>query len=139
MTDTPQPFDAELRVAQYVRLRDHLRQMDDDHKAKRAQFVDLLAELEGKIQDFLDKSNAVNIKTKAGTAYVSTKYTASLADAEAFMRFVIDNKQFDLLDRRANSTAVQAFVKEHTTLPPGCNLNPHRTLGVRRSGDKSET
>jgi hypothetical protein len=70
--------------------------------------------------------------TKGGTIYTSTRYTASLADPEAFMKFVIETRQFDLLDRKANSTAVKDYVGEHNVLPTGCNLTAMKTLGVRR-------
>jgi len=50
------------------------------------------------------------------------------------MDYVTTNKLFDLLDRRANTTAVKAFVKKNNQLPPGCNLSAVETVGVRRPG-----
>jgi hypothetical protein len=48
-----------------------------------------------------------------------------------FMDFVVENKFFHLLDRRANTPAVKTWVEEHKELPPGCNLTSVQTLGVR--------
>jgi hypothetical protein len=48
------------------------------------------------------------------------------------MRYVIANQKFELLDRRANVTAVKEFVKENKEQPPGCNLSAVETVGVRR-------
>ncbi len=48
------------------------------------------------------------------------------------MDYVIENKNFDLLDRRANVTAVKAFVQDNKREPPGCNLNSYQKVNVRR-------
>lgn len=137
-TATTTDFDAEKRVSQYVQVRDLLRAMDDAHEKRRKQYVEILETLSGLLQSFMDANSIQNLKTKGGTCYVSVKHTASLADPDAFMKFVVENKQFDLLDRRANATAVRAFVEEHKTLPPGCNTNTIRTLGVRRPSKETK-
>jgi len=48
------------------------------------------------------------------------------------MKFVVDNNKFELLDRRANATAVKDYVAANNVLPPGCNLSAICTVGVRR-------
>ena len=125
--------DINKRVQQYVQIRDLLKAMDAEHEAKRKPIVELQQILSGRIQQFMvDNKITKGIRTEAGTAYVSTRYTASLADPEAFMKYVIENKDFDLIDRRANATAVKEYVGKHNSLPPGCNLNAIQTVGVRR-------
>jgi hypothetical protein len=54
------------------------------------------------------------------------------------MNHVISTKNFDLLDRRANSTAVREFIKKNNVQPPGVNLSAHRTVGVRKKGSTPE-
>ncbi len=125
-------------VKGYVQLRDKLRALDEEHDKKRKPIVDMINELSGHLQEFLDKSGAKSVKTRDGTFYASTRYTTSLADPDAFMNYVINNQRYDLLDRRANATAVRQFVEETGNLPPGTNLNALRTVGVRRTGDKGE-
>ena len=125
--------DQDAKVKQYVWMRDDLKRMDDKHKEDRKEHTEILEKLEGQFQAFLDKTGSSAVKTRYGTFYSSTRYTASLADAEIFMDFVKDKNLFELLDRRANSTAVKDYVTEHGTLPPGCNLNAIKTVGVRRA------
>lgn len=129
-------FDVEKRVQQYIDLRDALKRLDDRHKNERQPLVDLMEKVGAQLQQFIEANNLQNLKTAAGTCYLSTRYTASLADPDAFMKYVIENSKFELLDRRANATAVQAFIKETTNLPPGCNLNAIQNLGVRRDSGK---
>lgn len=120
------------RVAQYVQIRDALKALEEEYEKKKQPLVDAQNMLTGWLQDFLEKAGADSIKTDAGTCYNSTRYTASLADPDAFMKHVVSTGQFELLDRRANATAVKDYVKNHGNLPPGANLSAMKTLGVRR-------
>lgn len=139
MTDTseqtaPASEDMDKRITQYITVRDAIKRLDDAHNASRKNLLELQEKVGGKIRAFMDANNLENLKTEHGTCYTTTVYSASLADPDLFMKYVIENKQFDLLDRRANKTAVVAFVKEHKGLPPGVNLNSVQNLGVRRKG-----
>lgn len=126
----------EKRIEQYISIRDELKRMDDVHEKAKEKLVELQNLLTGWLQSFMEKAGADNIKTKAGTCYSTTRYTASLADSEAFMKHVISTQDFDLLDRKANVTAVRAYVVEHNHLPPGVNLSSISTVGVRRASGK---
>ena len=124
--------DVNKRVGQYVQVRDALKRLDEEHDAKRKPLVELQQILSGKLQEALTANNAYSLKTEAGTCYISTRYTASLADPDAFMTYVTATRSFDLLDRRANATAVKEYIGKYNSLPPGCNLNAIQTVGVRR-------
>lgn len=125
-----------VRVGQYVAIRDRLRQAEEDHKKAIQPLVETQNLLTAWLTEALSATDAQSIKTDEGTVYASTKWTASLEDPKAFMDYIIENKTFDLLDRRANATAVKAFVEEKGSLPPGAKLNAIRTIGVRRPQDK---
>lgn len=137
-TQAPVTDDMEKRTRQFIEVRDKIKQLDDEHNAKIKPLKEIQEILAGRIQQFMSANNLKNLKTAAGTCYTTTRVTASLADPEAFMKYVIDHAQFDLLDRRANSTAVKDFVKKNKALPPGCSLNTIETVGVRRGGSTSD-
>jgi hypothetical protein len=124
--------DINERIKQYVFVRDRIREMNDAHEQKLVEWNVALAHLSGVLQKFLDTNGLDSLKSEHGTCYKTTKYSASLADPDAFMRYVIANQKFELLDRRANVTAVKEFVKENKEQPPGCNLSAVETVGVRR-------
>lgn len=130
--------DMELRTAQFIQTRDLIKKIEDETKEKLKPLRQIQELLAGRIQAFMVENSLVNLKTKAGTCYTTTKRTASLSDPDAFMTYVIEHNAFDLLDRRANSTAVQDFVKKFKALPPGCNLNTIETVGVRRGNGSTE-
>lgn len=126
------PEDMAKRVEQYIMVRDRLKQIDEEYDAKRKPFLEVQERLSGILRAFMETHNLENLKTDAGTCYTSVRHTASVADADLFMKYVIENGRFELLDRRANPTAVKAFVEETKQLPPGVNLNAVQTVGVRR-------
>jgi len=126
--------DMEKRTRQFIEVRDEIKRVEDETKAKLKPLKELQEILAGRIQAFMTANNLENLKTAAGTCYVTSRTTASLADPEAFMTYVMQNQAFDLMDRRANVTAVKAFVQKHKGLPPGCNLSTIETVGVRRAG-----
>lgn len=138
MTDTSeQPGQVvDKRVAQYIQVRDAIKRMNDEHEARIKPLVDIQNMLTGWMQNFLEKAGADSIKTSHGTCYSTTRYSASLADPEAFMSFVLDNKAYDLLDRKANVTACRTYTDENGKPPPGVNLSAIQTVGVRRASGK---
>jgi hypothetical protein len=124
------------RVEQYVKVRDRIQAMNKAHEETIKPLVEVQNMLTGWMQNFLEQAGADNIKTEHGTCYATTRYTASLADPEAFMQFVKATNSFDLLDRKANVTAVKDYVAEKGGLPPGVNMSAIKTIGVRRASGK---
>ena len=124
--------DLAKRVGQYVAVRDELKRRKTAYEESIVKLKGVQEELAGILEAALDAANALNVKTEAGTFYRSIKYTASLADPDVFMNFVIANNKFELIDRRANATAVRDYVKGTNQLPPGCNLSAISKIGVRR-------
>lgn len=125
------------RVGQYVAIRDKIRQIKERHEAELKPLLEVQELVGAWLDQFLTNSGSTGVKTAHGTCYKSTRYTASLADADAFMGYVIKTGEFELLDRRANPTAVRDYAKEHDgNLPPGVNLNAISSVGVRRPSGK---
>lgn len=126
-------------VERYVQIRDVIKKLEADHKLVVESWKTDQARIGDRLQEFMKTSKVDSLKTKHGTCYTSTRYTASLSDPDAFMKHVITTQQWDLLDRRANSTAVKDYVAHNNMLPPGCNLNGIVTVGVRRGTDRGES
>lgn len=124
-------------VRQYIFLRDRKKDLETKHRKELEEVNLYMDHVAGNLQTFLDNSGVESASTKAGTVYTTVRHSASLADPSEFMKFVIANEQWDLLDRRANVTACRDYVKEHDgNLPPGVNLSSLATVGVRRPTGK---
>jgi len=124
--------DINKRVDQYVKLRDEIKKLDDEHKEKMKPYKETLEKLNAVLLQHLINMNGDSVRTEAGTVYRTEKKSASLADPDAFMRFVIGNEAWDLLDRKANVTAVADFIQENDATPPGVNFSTTYVVGVRR-------
>jgi hypothetical protein len=131
--NAPVKLDISKRVDQYVRLRDQIKKMDDEHKERMKPYREALEKLNGVLLSHLNEIEGDSVRTSVGTVYRTAKKSATLADPEAFMRFIIDSGEWDLLDRKANVTAVADFIEENETLPPGVNFSTTYVVGVRRS------
>lgn len=139
MTDTPvaqaAPLQADVakRVADFIEVRDLLKEMDDKHDAARKYLSDTLVMLQGWFQSVLDQTNSSSIKTDSGTIHNTTKVTASVADVAVFMDFIKAHDAWELLDKKANAPAVRDWIEAHPgNIVPGVNLTQHTTVGVRR-------
>lgn len=135
MTTTPAPpaINIEQRVAQYLKLRDHIKTMDDEHKEKMAPYRETLEKLNGVLLQYLQTVGVDSAKTGAGTVYKTVKKSASLEDADQFMRHVIGTESWELLERKASMAGVEAFVAENGVLPPGVKWAQHQVVGVRKT------
>lgn len=126
--------DIRKRVAQYLALRDKIAAIKEEHKKVLEPYNETLEQLNEVLLNHLNEINSDSAAVNGvGTVYRTAKASASLADASAFMDFVIAHEQWDLLDRKANVTAVQDYMREHAgDLPPGVNFNKRFVAGVRR-------
>ena len=126
------------KVATFLLVRDELKKMDEAIDTAKAPLLDLKTSLEGWLDKFLTTTGQQSAVTDRGTVHWNTRYTSSLVDPQVFMDHVIATRQFELLDRRANATAVKEYAGKHGALPPGVGLNTIRTVGVRVPGAKAK-
>lgn len=131
--DVPLPTTIEEMVHQVVTIRDKLKEADDAHKKKTLSARDYRDRLEAALLEKLNDIGGDSVKTASGTVYRSTKKSATIADGGAFREFVQENELFDLVDWRANATAISDYIEENQVPPPGVNYSTHFTVGVRRS------
>lgn len=124
--------DIETRVAQYVKLRDTIKAKEAEFKERIRPYKETLEALNSVLLNHLNAIGGNSVNTDAGTVYKTEKTSASLSDPAAFMEYVITNQEFDLLDRKANVTAVEAYIAEHGVQPPGVKYNSVYVAGVRR-------
>jgi hypothetical protein len=132
-SEIPMPESIDELVEQMVKVRDKLKEADDAHKAKTKVARDYKEQLEGRLLSKLNDVGGEAVKTAHGTVYRTTRRSATIADGDVFRQFVIANEAFDLVDWKANANAVDDFIKQETTPPPGVNFSTTFTVGVRRA------
>lgn len=119
-------------VANYIKLRDTIKEKDKEYKEKMAPAKELLDKMNSKLLDLLNKSGQDAAKTSHGTVYRKSRGSATVVDATAFRRFVIGGELWDLCDIKANVTAVADFIEKENAPPPGVNYTKSYDVGVRK-------
>ena len=131
--EIPLPDTIDDLVAQMVKTRDKLKEADDAHKEKTKVARDYKERLEAALLAKLNEIGGESVKTAHGTVYRTTRRSATIADSGVFREYVIQESAFDLVDWKANANAVDDFIKNEGTPPPGVNYNTAYTVGVRRT------
>ncbi len=121
-------------IQAYRALKDKKSEIENRHKTELQPLKLVMDKLEGSIHEVLKKNKIDNAKTQYGTAYLSTKWSSALTDPDAFMSFVVDSGEWNLLDRKSNVKAVRAYVKDHKELPPGAKLDSRVVVHVIKAG-----
>lgn len=120
-------------VAAYIKLRDKKAEMKAAYEESVKPIAEKMDLLEAKLLEAFDKLGQDSAKTEYGTAYVSVRTTASVADREVFIDHVKKNDDWGLLEVRAAKSGVEAYRAEHDGQnPPGVNVREERTVNVRR-------
>ncbi len=144
VTTTPAPGaeskpPIQKRLAQFIALRDRIKDIKAKHEAELKPFNDALLALNGVLLEYLNQTGADSFVVRdVGTFYKSVKKSATIADSEVFKRFVIGGGHWECVDMRANAPGIEAFLKREEMLPPGINFRQVAVVGVRRAGAKDE-
>jgi hypothetical protein len=121
-------------VGLYVKLRDQKAKLKADYQELAAPVQQKMDKLEAKLLEVFNTTGMDSIKTEFGTAYTSTRTTASVADRDVFMDYVKAHEEWSLMEIRASASAIKQFQEASDgDLPPGINLTVERTVNIRRS------
>ena len=120
-------------VEKYIEIRDRREQRKREFREADAADEALQAKIEAKLLEVCHQQGLNSLNTPAGTAYIASRTAATVADKEAFMRFIQETGEFPLLEVRASKTAVEQYKEAHETLPPGINWREELVVNIRRA------
>lgn len=133
MTKLHEASDAQL-VGAYVKVRDEIAAIEAEHKEVLKNPKSKLEKIEIEFLRRFQERDAESVRTSQGTAYRSTRTSATVADWDAFFnQFVVPNQAWDFIERRANKTMVVQYKGEHGDIPPGLNWREEAVVGFRRA------
>jgi hypothetical protein len=128
----PEPVDIEKRAAQFIKVRDLKSEMEDRHKEELRPLNEALDSLKAVFAEHMSALSVTSMKTVSGTIAFKSKASATLSDASAFWNYCVTQGAFDLIDKKANVTAVRDFVDTNGVPPPGVNFSVFRDVSVTR-------
>ena len=121
-------------VKLYIQLRDKKAQMKAEFDASLAPLNEKMDKLESKLLQVFSQTGMDSVKTEFGTAYASTRTSVSIADRDAFVNYIKESGDFNMLELRPSRSAVPEFAAANEgDLPPGVNMRVERVVNIRRS------
>lgn len=120
-------------VEEYIQLRDAKRLADETYaEFVKTNYGDKMQALEVQLLDTLNKLGVDSLSSGAGTVYRKLSTSVTVADARDFRKYVTEGENWDLIDWRANKTAVNDLVEAGQPVPPGINRSSFYSVGIRR-------
>ncbi len=120
-------------VEEFIRLRDEKQQVEKGFEEQmKMRYIERMESIKVTLLDLLNKLGVDSIAGHTGTAFKSISTSVTVADAREFRRHVIGGEHWDLIDWRANKTAVNDLVDQGEPLPPGINRSSFYNINVRR-------
>ena len=122
-------------VANYIKLRDKKSQLKKQYDEKVAKVDAVMDKMEAIILKTFQDSGIDSARTDAGTAYISTRTSATVSSREEFLSWVLQDpdERSIFLENRVSKVAVEQFKATNDDLPPGINFRSEVTVGVRRA------
>ena len=122
-------------VANYIKLRDKKSQLKKQYDEKVAKVDAVMDKMEAIILKTFQDSGIDSARTDAGTAYISTRTSATEGSREEFLSWVLQDpdERSIFLENRVSKVAVEQFKAANDDLPPGINFRSEVTVGVRRA------
>ncbi len=126
-------------VAKFVELRDRKSAIEKKAEADKAELTKIMDAIEERIKLKLHELGAKSLKTDHGTAYISYKESATVADWDTLLDYIVREERYALLEKRVSKTEVKAIMEEDRNgsyvhpPPPGVNFVRFETINVRRS------
>ena len=122
-------------VANYIKLRDKKSLLKKQYDEKVAKVDAVMDKMEAIILKTFQDSGIDSARTDAGTAYISTRTSATLGSRDAFVQWVLQDpeERMSFFENRVNKTLIDQFKAANDDLPPGVNYRSEVTVGVRRA------
>jgi hypothetical protein len=120
-------------ISQFIKLRERKAALKAEYEEKASKIQEHMDKIETALLKTFAAQGVDSLKTDAGTAFQSTRTSASVSDKELFLEFVRIKEEWALLDIRASKSAVEQFVASNQELPPGVNWRSERVVTIRRA------
>ena len=122
-------------VANYIKLRDKKSQLKKQYDEKVAKVDAVMDKMEAIILKTFQDSGIDSARTDAGTAYISTRTSATVGSREELFQWIQEDfeERSIFLENRVSKVAVEQFKAANDDLPPGINFRSEVTVGVRRA------
>lgn len=128
----PTTFRMDAAVDKYRQLRDRKKEIQERHASELKPYNEALEQIEVVLLHQLNTLGVDSMKTENGTAYKSTRTSISIDDPAVFRKWVEENNRPDFFENRVSKEAIQNWVNEGHSLPPGLKVSADTVVNVRK-------
>ena len=126
-------LDDALLINMYTALRERRGERKAAYDADDASDKDKQYKIETEFLRRFDERGVDSVSSREhGTAYRSTRSSATVVDFDSFIKHVKEKEAWELLERRVNKKAAQEHRDVHDDLPPGVNWTESQVVNIRR-------
>ncbi len=132
--ETVEEINLEELVKTYLRIRNEREKVEAEWKQFDAGLRSDMQVLESQMLVACNENNASSIRTASGTVMRRLNERYTVADGDAFRRFVMENGVPELFEQRIAQTNFKEFIADRKDegLPPGVNVMREFTIVVRK-------
>jgi hypothetical protein len=117
----------------FIALRDRRARRKADYNADDAGDKDKQSNIEVEFLKRFNERGIDNVSSNGvGTAYRSTRVSATVADWDSLLDFIKEDDAWEMLERRVSKTAIEQYRDENNDLPPGVNWSETQVINFRR-------
>jgi hypothetical protein len=134
LPDTNEAVNVEELVSVYVKIRDVIREKEEQYEAEIAAIKEQLDIVSSKLLDVCNKQNTDSMRTAAGTVSrrVQSRYWTN--DWESMHNFIVENNAPFLLEKRIHNGNMKEFLTENPDLlPMGMQMENKYVIQVRKA------
>ncbi len=125
-------MDINVIVSKYIQLRDKKSELKAEYDAKVAKIDEVMDKVEAKLLEHFAATGLESVRTDSGTAYKSSRVSATVADWDSLLSHVLTTENYQLLEHRVSKKAVEEFKAANEDLPPGVNWREEVIINIRR-------
>lgn len=132
--ETVEEVNLEGLVKTYLTIRNERERIEAEWKVVDRELQADMQTLEAQMLVACNENNASSIRTASGTVMRRLNERYTVADGDAFRRFVMENGVPELFEQRIAQTNFKEFIADRKDegLPPGVNVMREFTIVVRK-------
>jgi len=117
----------------FIALRDRRARRKADYNVDDAGDKDKQSNIEVEFLKRFNERGIDNVSSNGvGTAYRSTRASATVGDWDALLEHIQKDDAWEMLERRVSKAAVLQYKEENADLPPGVNWSETQVINFRR-------
>ena len=115
-----------------IKIRDTIAAVNKEYDERLAVLKAQKKEVEVEVLRRLQERGATQTKTAAGTCFITTKEQYTIADEDAFGRFVLEQQDYEFYQKRAKVEHVQKYMANNNgVMPPGLSVFRELEINTR--------